>query len=164
MRIVATFHDARLGHYAATLAAAEALLDDPHELIHKAVGWLLREVGKRDLTAECRFLDRHAVEMPRTMLRYAVARFPPPLRSRYMGRRAARLVPGSLVADRARSAPLGRPPPRAHLRLQILERPRPVVFEQPRQGAIRKELAGRLAGRRVVRRTRRARRDRAIGR
>jgi len=84
MAVLATSHEIREGRYAATLDVAEALLSDDHDLIHKAVGWMLREVGNRNFDAERQFLDRHAARMPRTMLRYAVERFPPVLRQRYM--------------------------------------------------------------------------------
>ena len=84
MAVLATGHQIRAGRYAPTLAVAGALLTDRHDLIHKAVGWMLREVGKRDLSAETRFLDRHAARMPRTMLRYATERFPERLKRRYL--------------------------------------------------------------------------------
>jgi 3-methyladenine DNA glycosylase AlkD len=62
----------------------EALLGDTHDLIHKATGWMLREIGKRDQPALHGFLDRHAATMPRTMLRYAIERLPEEERRRYM--------------------------------------------------------------------------------
>jgi 3-methyladenine DNA glycosylase AlkD len=86
MAVLATSYEIREGRYRPTFDLAAALIDDDHDLIHKAVGWMLREIGKRDLAAECRFLDQHAARMPRTMLRYAVERFPPALRGRYMRR------------------------------------------------------------------------------
>jgi 3-methyladenine DNA glycosylase AlkD len=82
--VMATFYFIRLGDFADTLEIARILLKDPEDLIHKAVGWMLREVGKRDQSAEERFLSEHCTEMPRTMLRYAVERFPEALRRRYM--------------------------------------------------------------------------------
>jgi 3-methyladenine DNA glycosylase AlkD len=74
--IIATFHFIRRNEFTDTLALSEALLGDTHDLIHKAVGWMLREVGKRDMATEERFLLRHYRTMPRTMLRYAIERFP----------------------------------------------------------------------------------------
>jgi 3-methyladenine DNA glycosylase AlkD len=86
--ILATFHFIRLGEFADTLKIAEMLLGDREDLIHKAVGWMLREVGKRDAAALEEFLARHCRTMPRTMLRYAVERFPAAKRRRLLGRRA----------------------------------------------------------------------------
>lgn len=86
MAMVGTFYFIKGGNPAPALWVAERLLTDPHDLIHKAVGWMLREVGKRcSVQAEQEFLDRHAAVMPRTMLRYAIERFPEPVRARYMG-------------------------------------------------------------------------------
>jgi len=82
--ILATFHYIRQGLFDETLRLAEMLLRDEHELIHKAVGWLLREVGKRSRSAEEWFLQANYKEMPRTMLRYAIERFPEALRKKYL--------------------------------------------------------------------------------
>lgn len=82
--IIATFHFIRHNDYTDTLGIAERLLDDSHDLIHKAVGWMLREVGKRNQAAEEEFLQRHYRSMPRTMLRYAIERFPEAQRQHYL--------------------------------------------------------------------------------
>lgn len=82
--IVATFHFIKKNAFSETLKIAEMLLFDEEDLIHKAVGWMLREVGKRDLETEEAFLKAHYKTMPRTMLRYAIERFPEPKRQRYI--------------------------------------------------------------------------------
>ncbi len=82
--IIATFHYIRAGGFATTLQIARLLLKDPEDLIHKAVGWMLREVGNRDRNVAERFLKRHYEQMPRTMLRYAIERFPERRRRAYI--------------------------------------------------------------------------------
>ncbi|MGB4466079.1 MAG: DNA alkylation repair protein [Eubacteriales bacterium] len=82
--IIATFYFIRQGDFGDTLAIAQLLLNHQHHLIHKAVGWMLREVGKRDLELELKFLKEHYRSMPRTMLRYAIEAFEPDLRQQVL--------------------------------------------------------------------------------
>lgn len=82
--IIATYQYIREGEFDATLRIARLLLHDQEDLIHKAVGWMLREVGNRDLEVEEAFLRRHYKKMPRTMLRYAIERFPERQRRAYL--------------------------------------------------------------------------------
>jgi len=82
--IMATFHFIKRGEFTKTLQLAEILLPDREDLIHKAVGWMLREVGNRNLKVEERFLRKHYKQMPRVMLRYAIEKFPEPKRQQYL--------------------------------------------------------------------------------
>ena len=82
--IVATYTFIKRGELEETLLIAELLLKDSHDLIQKAVGWMLREVGKKDQSVLEKFLKRNAWRMPRTMLRYAIERFSPEKRKLYL--------------------------------------------------------------------------------
>ena len=82
--IVSTAWFIRLRQFDDTFRIATALLGDKHDLIHKAVGWMLREVGKRDEGALEGYLDEHAKRMPRTALRYSIERMTPERRKHYM--------------------------------------------------------------------------------
>lgn len=82
--VVATFDLIRRGDYGDTLRLCERLLSEREDLLHKACGWALREVGKRDLAVLREFLTRHAGSMPRTMLRYAIERLPAEERRRWL--------------------------------------------------------------------------------
>lgn len=88
--MVSMFGPLRAGDTALPLAVAGRLVHDPHDLMHKAVGWLLREVGKVDRPALDGFLDEHAATMPRTALRYALEKHEPDSRAHYMGLRQRR--------------------------------------------------------------------------
>ena len=85
--IMSCFYFIRQNDYSDTLILAEQLINDPHDLIHKATGWMLREVGNRDRQVEVDFLNRHYQDMPRTMLRYAIENFSPPERKAYLNGR-----------------------------------------------------------------------------
>src|SRR4030066_521540 len=82
--IMSTFHFIKNGLYDTTLEISNILLDDEHDLIHKAVGWMLREVGNRKLVVEEKYLKKHYISMPRTMLRYAIEKFPEEKRQAYL--------------------------------------------------------------------------------
>ena len=85
--IIATAAFIREGQFDDTLELSALLLADPHDLIHKAVGWMLREVGTKSRETEERFLGRYAPVMPRTMLRYAIEKLPEAARRRYLAMR-----------------------------------------------------------------------------
>ena len=82
--MITCFYFIRKNDFKDALAIAEVLLNDTQDLIHKAVGWMIREVGNRDLETEKQFLDKHFKKMPRTMLRYAIEKFEEPLRLHYL--------------------------------------------------------------------------------
>jgi 3-methyladenine DNA glycosylase AlkD len=84
--ILATQYFIKQDDFGPTLRIAAKLLNDRHDLIHKAAGWMLREVGNRDRGVEEEFLREHHKTMPRTMLRYAIEKFPPTLRAFYLRR------------------------------------------------------------------------------
>lgn len=85
--VVSTLHFIRHDDLADTLAISQKLLMDEEDLIHKATGWMLREVGKKDTPLLETFLDQHAAVMPRTMLRYAIEHFSPDQRCAYLERK-----------------------------------------------------------------------------
>lgn len=82
--VVATLYFIKQNRFDVTLSLGEYFLTHRHDLMHKAVGWMLREVGKRDEKVLCDFLDKHINQMPRTMLRYAIERFSEDKRRRYL--------------------------------------------------------------------------------
>ena len=105
--VMSTFHDIGRGRLQRSLQLAAALLDDPEDLIHKAVGWMLREVGKRDPDVLRRFLRRHLPRMPRTALRYAIERFGARERKAWLSGAAVRAAGAGRA--RRRRAPSARP-------------------------------------------------------
>ncbi|MGN0037499.1 MAG: DNA alkylation repair protein [Bacteroidaceae bacterium] len=92
--VVATLTLIRQGCLDDTFALAERLMDHRHDLMHKAVGWMLREAGKRDTDRLLRFLDRYACSMPRTMLRYAIEKLPETQRKYYLLKKRERMEKG----------------------------------------------------------------------
>jgi 3-methyladenine DNA glycosylase AlkD len=82
--IISTFSFIKDNKFTETLKISRILLNDKHDLIHKAVGWMLREVGKRDLKIEEEFLKKYYKKMPRTMFRYAIEKFPEKKRKQYL--------------------------------------------------------------------------------
>jgi 3-methyladenine DNA glycosylase AlkD len=87
--VLSTFHDIKAGDSGPALEVCALLLEDREDLIHKATGWMLREVGKRVNRADLLgFLDEYAAVMPRTMLRYAIEHLDPELRAHYLAARA----------------------------------------------------------------------------
>ncbi len=82
--VLSTFAFIRADEFEDAFKLFEELMDDKEDLMHKAMGWMLRELGKRDQVTEEAFLKKHAAHMPRTMLRYGIERFPEPLRKSYL--------------------------------------------------------------------------------
>lgn len=82
--IMATFYFIKKDQFDDTLKLSKILINDPEDLIHKAVGWMLREVGNRDIRSEEKYLKQHYKKMPRTMLRYSIERFSKERRQAYL--------------------------------------------------------------------------------
>jgi 3-methyladenine DNA glycosylase AlkD len=102
--IIATFWYIKRGDFGDTLAIAELLLEDPEDLIHKAAGWMLREVSNRDEATAERFLRKHCTHMPRTMLRYAIEKLPERRRHAYLdGTASSRKVRRAANSTRRRA-------------------------------------------------------------
>ncbi|MGE5298316.1 MAG: DNA alkylation repair protein [Acidobacteriaceae bacterium] len=86
--VLTTFYFIRVGEFEDSIKMCKILLNDKHDLIHKAIGWMLREIGKRDIGVLRNFLDRYSSKMPRVSLRYAIERLSPLERRRYLFRAA----------------------------------------------------------------------------
>jgi 3-methyladenine DNA glycosylase AlkD len=84
--VLSTFSFIRNGDFKDSLSISKLLLDDKQDLIHKAVGWMLREIGKRDQALEEQFINKNCNQMPRTMLRYAIEKFDEKKRKFYLSR------------------------------------------------------------------------------
>jgi 3-methyladenine DNA glycosylase AlkD len=82
--MISSFYWIKKGEFHDALALAEKLKNHPHDLMHKAVGWMLRETGKRDFEVELEFLKKHYRTLPRTALRYAIEKFPEELRQDFL--------------------------------------------------------------------------------
>jgi 3-methyladenine DNA glycosylase AlkD len=82
--VLASFEFIKNNNYETSLELCKLLLNDEHDLIHKATGWMLREIGKRNLEIEVKFLKDNYKKMPRTMLRYAIEKFPESKRKKYL--------------------------------------------------------------------------------
>jgi len=82
--IIGTFYFIKKNEFEHTIKLSQILVEDKEDLIHKAVGWMLREVGKRNMAEEKIFLKANLNQMPRTMLRYAIEKFPEDLRQKYL--------------------------------------------------------------------------------
>lgn len=82
--VMSTFNFIKKNDYKTTLRLCKLLIKDREDLIHKATGWMLREIGNRDLKIEENFLKQHYKKMPRTMLRYAIEKFPEKKRQAYL--------------------------------------------------------------------------------
>ncbi len=82
--MISSLYWIKRGEFKDALAFAEILRDHPHDLMHKAVGWMLREIGKMDYEVEFDFLKKYYAPMPRTMLRYAIEKFPEDIRQNFL--------------------------------------------------------------------------------
>ena len=85
--IISTLAFIRQNQFGDTIKIATILLNDSHDLIHKAVGWMLREVGKRNLETELEFLEEYSARLPRTMLRYAIEKFSESKRKKFLNKK-----------------------------------------------------------------------------
>ncbi|HPJ17418.1 MAG TPA: DNA alkylation repair protein [Candidatus Woesebacteria bacterium] len=82
--MISTFYYLKNHHFDLSFEVINTLISDPHDLIHKAIGWTLREIGKKDLPVLLTFLDQHTLSLPRTALRYAIEKLPEPQRLYYL--------------------------------------------------------------------------------